>query len=194
MKKFLAIETSSSTGSWALFEKGECTATESFSGRASASLIPSLLPVRDSLRDVEEIVVGVGPGSFGGVRVGIAAAQGLAAVWNCPITPCLSSDAVGWDHAAASYLGVFADAKRGHWFFTAYEHGRLHHAPRLIRLDEIEFFLSKCTLTASPEPLPPVALTWTPTARALGSAWLKNGAAPGLALEPVYLHEAVAGA
>lgn len=47
-----------------------------------------LMPLLDQLLDgrrADSILVGCGPGSFTGVRVGIAAAHGLAIGWNVPL-------------------------------------------------------------------------------------------------------------
>ncbi len=194
MKQTLVLETSSSAGSWALFEDETLCASDSFVGRASGKLLESLEKVRPRLNQVGEIVVGVGPGSFSGIRVAIATAQGLAFGWNCPVIPCRSSHAIAWKHSDASYLGVFADAKRRQLFFTAYEHGKLRHKTVLIPVAEVENSLGKCSLAVSPEPLPPIPLSEAPVAEALGLAYFKFGPEPHLRLEPIYLHDAVAGA
>lgn len=47
----------------------------------SERLVPMLSELLDGRR-ADRILVGVGPGSFTGIRVGIAAAQGLAIAWN----------------------------------------------------------------------------------------------------------------
>ena len=50
----------------------------------SERLVPMLDEMLDGRR-ADRILVGVGPGSFTGIRVGIAAAQGLAIGWNCEL-------------------------------------------------------------------------------------------------------------
>jgi tRNA threonylcarbamoyladenosine biosynthesis protein TsaB len=43
-------------------------------------------------RDIERLAVGAGPGSFTGLRIAIAYAKALAAVWQRPLLPILSFD------------------------------------------------------------------------------------------------------
>src|SRR5688572_13034257 len=50
----------------------------------SERLVPLLDEMLDGRR-ADSILVGVGPGSFTGIRVGLAAAQGLAIAWNCEL-------------------------------------------------------------------------------------------------------------
>jgi tRNA threonylcarbamoyladenosine biosynthesis protein TsaB len=78
--------------------------------------------------DLAAIAVGVGPGSFTGLRIGIATARALAGAAGLPIRPVLSLAAL----AAAIEEGpppyVLAlpliDAKRGELFAGLYEGGR----------------------------------------------------------------------
>ena len=82
-----------------------------------------LLPRVKALLEQEEtpfselaaIVVGRGPGSFTGVRIGIASAKGLAAALGCPLFGTSTTDAVAWHVWAAGLrgrLGVVCDAMR----------------------------------------------------------------------------------
>jgi tRNA threonylcarbamoyl adenosine modification protein YeaZ len=83
----LAIDTSTAACSAALFNSaGECVARrDELIGRGhSERLVPMLDELLES-RKADRILVGVGPGSFTGIRVGIAAAQGLAIAWNCEL-------------------------------------------------------------------------------------------------------------
>lgn len=83
----LAIDTSTAACSAALFDgDGICLARrDEMIGRGhSERLVPLLDEMLDGRR-ADSILVGVGPGSFTGIRVGLAAAQGLAIAWNCEL-------------------------------------------------------------------------------------------------------------
>ncbi|MEW9616877.1 tRNA (adenosine(37)-N6)-threonylcarbamoyltransferase complex dimerization subunit type 1 TsaB [Shinella sp. S4-D37] len=65
-----------------------------------------------TLRDIGRIVVTVGPGSFTGIRVGVAAARGLALALGIPAVGVSSLSALAADHRTASPLLIAMDAKR----------------------------------------------------------------------------------
>ena len=82
----LAFDTSSAACTAALFDGGRCIARkDELIGRGhSERLVPMIAELLDG-RSASHILVGVGPGSFTGIRVAIAAAHGLAIGWEAEL-------------------------------------------------------------------------------------------------------------
>jgi tRNA threonylcarbamoyl adenosine modification protein YeaZ len=83
----LAFDTSTAACTAALFDgSGECVArADERIGRGhSERLVPILNELLQGRR-ADRILVGVGPGSFTGIRVGLAAAHGLAIGWDAEL-------------------------------------------------------------------------------------------------------------
>ena len=69
-----------------------------------------------TMDDVDAVLVGRGPGSFTGVRIGIATAKGVACGLGCPLHGTSTLDAAAWNawlHGERGLVGVVGDAMRG---------------------------------------------------------------------------------
>ena len=107
----LAIDTSTAACTAALFDRdGGCIGRrDEIIGRGHAE---RLAPMLDELLDgraADTILVGVGPGSFTGLRVGIAAAHGLAIGWDAQLFGMSSLGLLAW----ATEHGPIAAAMNG---------------------------------------------------------------------------------
>lgn len=110
-----------------------CRAEASFASRASeAALVPWIQQQVDALGlRVDEITrwtVGTGPGSFTGLRCGIAFVRGVclqsaAACRGLPSSLAVASQAVAEDSGAAEVV-VLNDARRGQIIVSRYRHGQ----------------------------------------------------------------------
>jgi len=83
----LAFDTSTAACTAALFDTdGKCVACkDEMIGRGHAErLVPMIAEMLDG-RTPDSVLVGVGPGSFTGIRVGIAAAHGFAIGWSAKL-------------------------------------------------------------------------------------------------------------
>jgi tRNA threonylcarbamoyl adenosine modification protein YeaZ len=107
----LAFDTSSAACTAALFDgDGVCLAQrDELIGRGhSERLVPMIAELMDG-RSATKILVGVGPGSFTGIRVAIAAAHGLAIGWGAELLGMSSlgllAAGAGADEVAAAVIG-----------------------------------------------------------------------------------------
>ncbi len=87
----LALDTSTDIASIALSYCGELQAEMTWTSEQNhtTELIPNVLHLlqqaKIELKDIEAIIVAKGPGSFNGLRVGVAAAKGLAFALDVPL-------------------------------------------------------------------------------------------------------------
>ena len=191
----LALDTSTSIGSIALGNDKVVVQSIEFAGpqRHSAALFPALVRLGIPRLKLRRIVVGLGPGSFSGIRVSLAAAQGIALVQGIPVIGICSAWSVAWRHKEVTRLGVFADAKRKEAFCTTFAHGQLEWNTYLLPMADLEEHASKFTLAVSAEPLAGIATRCYPRARDLlavpddSPGWVTEQP-----LEPIYLREPVA--
>jgi tRNA threonylcarbamoyl adenosine modification protein YeaZ len=83
----LAFDTSTAACTAALFDdEGVCIASrDELIGRGHAEQLAPMVAELLEGREADTVLVGVGPGSFTGIRVGIAAAHGLALGWGAEL-------------------------------------------------------------------------------------------------------------
>jgi tRNA threonylcarbamoyl adenosine modification protein YeaZ len=67
--------------------------------------------------DISHVVMGVGPGPFTGLRVGIAAATAFSLAQGIPLVPIVSHDAVAYGRGD---VVVVTDARRGEVAYSVY--------------------------------------------------------------------------
>jgi len=105
----VALDTSNRIGTVAVAVNGQILAEERLGveGRQAAQLIPVLDRLIAALslspRNLSGVIVGSGPGSFTGVRIGVATARGLAHALDLPVWPRCSLE--GAYQAALEQLG-----------------------------------------------------------------------------------------
>ena len=90
-----------------------------------------------TLQDVGRIAVTIGPGSFTGIRVGVAAARGLALALGVPAVGVSSLSALASDRHAGKPLLVAMDAKRDEVYAQTFAaDGGESSPPAILSLDE----------------------------------------------------------
>jgi len=188
----LILEASVSPATWVLSRQGEILVSGKLAGTVAASLIPSLHEKLCDPPRPDQILVGVGPGSFSGIRSAIASAEGMAAVWHCPVLPVRSTGSIAWQFPQTTLLGIFSDARRGDIFATFYASGKLDRPTAVHPASELPRLLARCTLAVTSDGLPGVPQTALPEATALAAYLHAHGLEPGLALEPIHLRPALA--
>ncbi len=108
-----------------------------------------LLPIVDELlsssgvswNEIESIAVGVGPGTFTGLRIGVSTARALGQALGVPLRPVSSLEALAGGMAAASESGRsmlgLIDARRGEVFAALFTDGQAEWGPLAISPQEL---------------------------------------------------------
>lgn len=188
--KILAYDTSGEVLSVALAVDGRALAEDQSAPglRHSSCLMPLIEGILKKAgwkpRDLDVLAVGVGPGSFTGLRVGVATAKMLAFVWKTKLVGISSLEALA---RSTGSCAVAVDARRGRVYGALYEKrtGRLCEllAPSLMASGD---FFAKAGGPVSVLDRPAVS-AWAVAEAAYERAKAKRFATPD-GLEPLYLH------
>jgi len=132
----LALDTTTRAGSCALARDGVITIERSSDTQEYASRLPrDLMRLLDdaavALADVDVFAVATGPGSFTGLRIGIATMQGLAFAHAKPLIGVSSFDALARAGGGAR-TATWIDAWRGEVYAAMYEHGDMTRGPSVV--------------------------------------------------------------
>ena len=126
--QILGIETSSKFLSLAVIKDNEIVAEINLNAyrRLSSLLVPSIKDILKksniSLEELDGFAVGIGPGSFTGLRVGITTIKALALSLKKPIVAVFSLDIIAQNISPVSgQVCPIIDAKRGNVFSCIYE-------------------------------------------------------------------------
>ncbi len=122
--KLLALDRSTDTQSAAIAVDGKVVAEKVFPGSDSRSS-DWPLKVREflganglTIQDIDEFLVGQGPGSFAGIRAALAFAQGLALPANKKVVGLSSAMALTTDGVKTAVIG---DARRERYWVILYD-------------------------------------------------------------------------
>jgi tRNA threonylcarbamoyladenosine biosynthesis protein TsaB len=141
----LVIETSTPRASLATIGPGGHLEQREFTSDRSHNAVlfsplQELLDARDGV-EIGLVLVGSGPGSYSGTRVGIAAAQGVAIACGCPAVAVPSILAVPSAQGGAPCLAI-GDARRGSFWTARMENSRLLAEPELTDASGLEAIVS----------------------------------------------------
>ncbi len=215
----LAIERSSAIGSAAIFKDGVClleTSVELRPGGIGPDACAMVTQVLDEsgagVETLSSFAVGLGPGSFSGIRSALAFVTGMALPDGLPIIGIGSAMAVAWgvmQTTGAASVSVVGDARRGSlWLTTCQRSGtslKVTEELRLVPRDQLAAELPEASLVATPdwprlgdwlkgqlaaERL--LAQAALPRARAIGELALEQSVPRVEPPLPLYLHPAVA--
>jgi tRNA threonylcarbamoyladenosine biosynthesis protein TsaB len=194
----LALEFSSAQRSAALARDGNVLAGAVEAGgrrvtNAFGLVEKVLADARIAREEIEVVAVGLGPGSYTGIRVAIAVAQGWQLARGVKLLGVSSMEAVAAQAQAAKIFGrvnVVVDAQRGEFYLATWEISgvrRVEIPPlKIVTAAEIEARKAAGEICAGPEMEPAVFPAAAMVARLAAG---RTDFLPGETLAPVYLRE-----
>jgi tRNA threonylcarbamoyladenosine biosynthesis protein TsaB len=124
----LAVHTTDAAGSIAVARGSQVTSVEfEAAGQHAPVVLATIVELLERAgvapRDLDGVAVTTGPGSFTGIRVGLATVQGLAAAcgWRVHACDSLRARAAVWCGRVEEPLAVVLDARRGEVYAGLYD-------------------------------------------------------------------------
>ena len=195
MNRILAIDLSTPCGHVALLDDDTVLFEQSFTSNRShnSMLYAPLAAALDAAGDgLQSIVVGTGPGSYTGVRISIAAGQGVALSRNVPMCGLPSITTLSEEHEHV----VVGDARRGKYYTAHVLDGRIEGALVLHDESGAHAWLDArtslpCFTSDASAPLGRSSIIISkPSAVRLAKNALHQKPEQQLLIEPLYLQEA----
>lgn len=119
----LAIDTAASRTSVVVIENGKVVFNEFRDGAMShGPALPELVQAAISNHQITEVLVGMGPGPYTGLRVGITFAQTFAWARNIPVRGFCSLDVIATQVSDSDFI-VSIDARRKEVYWARYTNG-----------------------------------------------------------------------
>lgn len=224
--RYLVIDRSTRCPGLAVFEGGGLVFEHVWLGEPSrapewmADVERQLADRNIPVASLEGFVCGVGPGSFSGIRAGLAALSGLALPGGKPVYGVASAAALALGHADAERVTVVGDARRNRLWCVTY---RVNAGAGRVQLgdgrspshtaEDFQLVPSEALATSVPDGTRIVTADWDrleatllaafdesrlvrrsefPRPAALGALALADPASCVLEPLPIYLHPAVA--
>ncbi len=129
--KVLGIESSTMTGSIALMDEERLIAEytlnlrETHTSRLMPTIDRVLKDASFTIEDLDGIAVSLGPGSFTGLRIGIATAKGLAQGLNIPVVGIPTLDGLAFQlFNCKDLVSPILDARKGEVYYALYKNGK----------------------------------------------------------------------
>ncbi len=122
MKRALTIDTSTARTIVGVVENERVIWSDFVEGATShGGALGELIGKAQGLADVDHVIVGMGPGPFTGLRVGIIFAQGFAKARAIPCIGVVSLDAIAYSQELSDETVISIDARRKERYWARYE-------------------------------------------------------------------------
>jgi tRNA threonylcarbamoyl adenosine modification protein YeaZ len=188
----LAIETSTTRGSIALLKGDHLLLCEEFAADRSLGslLFPPLERAVGLAPKIDQIAIGLGPGSYSGVRIAISAAMGLSVATGARLLGLPSI--LGFSTPDATYRAI-GDARRNSYYFAQITNRECVSGPMLLSPEELASRLaqdgSPVFASAPIEAFPQVQIAYPSAELLTRLAAEGRGIVSEEAIEPIYLRD-----
>ena len=137
--KVLVIDTALGACTTAVYEANRCLAVRSdpmAKGHQErlGGLVRAVADEAGGFGDIDRIGVTVGPGSFTGLRVGLAFAQGLGAALGRPVVGISTLAALAWSPEGGGATAAVIDARRGQVYMQTFSDGAATREPEALSI------------------------------------------------------------